>query len=412
MPKVVCAWRGSDEIDNALEHLDETKVQLLFSKFPVGSGTFKRNKFIYVQYIGPKCGIVKRGQGINEITCFTTNNIRGIPGFSTTDKAALSFESLVRHMRNTFVTDNGTFSMEQIRDEYRERLAAEQKLMHQEREQAAVTAATAKRGRRNTTPSVRLLPRSIPPPTPTPPKEESPHSPVDVSEQTSRVMASLRQENGSVNWAVFESNPHTLTVRSYGRQGIYEMVRNLPDDAWLFGLFRIVFSNGEAPQRRMIFFQWIGSNLKTVRGAGHAGVYPAMAKALSPFNYEIYLVGRQDLNPQAIIAKSKSAFRVPANPRSGVARELLMDSTVFTEENYRQALVDEQAQAEAFEERPKKAHRLTMPIIPDGMEQSVASLATTMTVGSPAAQSFSIPETIELVQANEGGLVWALFEVQ
>ncbi|TPP43276.1 hypothetical protein CGC20_6550 [Leishmania donovani] len=407
MPKVVCVWRGSDEIDNAIEHLDEAKVQLLYSKFPVGSGTFKRNKFIYVQYIGPKCSIVKRGQGINEITNFTTNNIRGVPGFSTTDKASLSFESLVRHMRDTFVMDSGNFSMEQIREEYRERLAAEQMMMHQEREQAAVVAATAKRGRRNTAPSVRLAPKPAPPPT----KEERPSSPVEVSAQTNRVMTSLRQDNGSVNWVVFESNSEVLTVRAYGQHGIFEMVKNLPDEEWLFGLFRISFSNGEVHQRRMIFFQWIGSSLKAMRGGSHAGVYPAMAKALSPFNYEIYLVGRQDLNPQAIIAKSKSAFRTPADRRIGVARDFMIDSTVFTEENYRQSLVEEQATAEVFEERPKKTHRLTMPIIPDGIEQSSASVATTGTADSPAAQSFSIEETIDLVQAKEGGLVWAIFEV-
>ncbi|GET90862.1 hypothetical protein, conserved [Leishmania tarentolae] len=407
MPKVVCLWRGSDEIDNAIEHLDETKVQLLYSKFPVGSGTFKRNKFIYVQYIGPKCSIVKRGQGINEITNFTTKNICGVPGFSTTDKASLSFESLVKQMRDTFVMDSGNFSMEQIRGEYRERLAAEQMMMHQEREQAAV-AATAKRGRRNTAPSVRLAPKPVPPPT----EERRLSSPVEVSVQTNRVMTSLRQDNGSVNWVVFESNPKVLTVRAYGQHGIFEMVKNLPDDTWLFGLFRISFSNGEVHQRRMVFFQWIGSSLKAMRGGSHCGIYPSMAKALSPFDYEIYLVGRQDLNPKAIIAKSKSAFRTPADKRSDVARDYMMDSTVFTEENYRQSLVKEQANSEAFEEAPKKAHELTMPIIPEGIEQSFTSLATTMTIDSPAAQSFSIEETIDLVQAKEGGLVWAVFEVQ
>ncbi|XQJ29106.1 hypothetical protein NXY56_005143 [Leishmania guyanensis] len=411
MPKVVCVRRGSDEIDNAIERLDEAKVQLLYSKFPVGSGTFKRNKFIYVQYIGPKCGIVKRGQGINEIANFTTNNIRGVPGFSTTEKTSLSFEFLVRQMGDTFVTDNGNFSMEQIREEYRERLAAEQKMMHREREQAAVVAATARRARRNSAPSVRLAPNPVPPSLKEE-EEQRPHSPVELSEKTNRIMASLRQDNGSINWAVFESNLETLTVRAYGRQGIFEMVKNLPDEAWLFGLFRIAFSDGKVRQRRIIFFQWIGSNLKALGRASHTGVYPAMAKALSPFNYEIYLVGRQDLNPQAIIAKSKSAFRTPADRRVGVAQDFLMDSTVFTEENYRQSLVDELAHAEAFEERPKRSHRQTMPIVPDGMEQSLASLAESMTADSPAAHSFSIQETIDLVQANEGGLVWAIFEVE
>ncbi|KAG5498755.1 hypothetical protein JKF63_03043 [Porcisia hertigi] len=413
MPKVVCVCRGCDAIDNAIERLDEAKVQLLYSKFPVGSGTFKRNKFIYVQYIGPKCSVVKRGRGISEITCFTMKNLCGVPGFSTTDKASLSFESLVRQMRDTFVTDSGDFSMEQIREEYRGRLIAEQKMMHQEREQAAAVAATAKRARRNTAPSVRLAPRSIVPPSaPVATNGELPHSPVDVSEQTKRVMTSLRQNNGSINWAVFELDPCVLKVHAYGRQGIFEMVKNLPADAWLFGLFRISFSNGETHQRRMIFFQWIGSNLKVVRSDSRSGVYPAMAKALSPFDYEIYLVGQQDLNPQAIIAKSKSAFRTSLDQQTNVTRDFAMDSTVFTEENYRQSLVKEQAHAEVFEERPKKAHRLTLPIIPDVMDQSLASMTIFSADGSPTMQGFSTPETIDLVQANEGGLVWAIFEVQ
>lgn len=37
-----------------------------------------------------------------------------------------------------------------------------------------------------------------------------------------------------------------------------------------------------------------------------------MADALSPFAYEIYLVGHNDLKPVAIINKAKHAFDTPA----------------------------------------------------------------------------------------------------
>ncbi|KAL7708175.1 Cofilin/tropomyosin-type actin-binding protein [Lotmaria passim] len=407
MPSVVCVWRGTDEIDNALEHLDESKVQLLFSKFPVGSGTFKRNKFIYVQYIGPKCSIVKRGQGISEITNFTAKNILGVPGFSTTDKASLSFDSLVRQMKDTFVTDNGTFSMEQIRQEYRDRLAEEKKMMHSEKVMASTAAAVAQRGRRNTGPNVKVPPRPAPPS----PKEELPLTPIDNLERTKRVLESLRQDNGSINWAIFDSDPQTLKVRAYGHQGIFEMVNNLPDNTWLFGLFRLSFSNGEERQRRMIFFQWIGSNLKAVRGSSTAGVYPSMAKALAPFSYEIYLVGRQDLKPQEIINKCKSAF-IPRKQKNGDAKEKMLDSAIFTEENYRNSMEDDQNNAEAFDERPRPPPKAPASIIPDGMEQSLASLSTTVTDTNSPTQSFDVQETIELVQANQGGLVWAIFEVR
>ncbi|KPI85977.1 hypothetical protein ABL78_4979 [Leptomonas seymouri] len=409
MPSVACVWRGTDEIENALEHLDESKVQLLFSKFPVGSGTFKRNKFIYVQYIGPKCGIVKRGQGINEIANFTAKNICGVPGFSTTDKASLSFDSLVRQMKDTFVTDNGVFSMEQIRQEYRERLAEEQKMMHSEKAMANTAAAVAKRGRRNTAVNVKVHPR---PPPPAPPKEERPPALIDNVDRTNRVLDSLREDHGSINWAVFESNAQSLKVRAYGRHGIFEMVNNLPDDAWLFGIFRLSFSTGEERQRRVIFFQWIGSNLKAVRGSSAAGVYPSMAKALAPFSYEIYLVGRQDLKPQEIINKCKRAF-MPKKQKSATTKERMLDSAIFTEENYINSMEDDQQEAVAFEEPQRGRAKTPEPMMPESMEKSMVScLATTMTDTNSPMQTFDIQETIDLVQANQGGLVWAIFEVR
>lgn len=409
MPKTVCVWRGTDAIDNAIDRLDESKVQLLFSKFPVGSGTFKRNKFIYVQYIGPKCGIVKRGLGISEITGFTAKTMLGVPGFSTTDKSDLSFESLVRQLRTVFVTDNGTFSLEQIKEEYKTRLKEEQKMMHDERNGAA--GAPNHRQRRNTAPVVRIpkAPLAAPPPPPPAPVEEKPVlSSAEQMEQTNRVLESLREDNGSINWAVFNSDPNKLSVRSYGRQGIFELVKNLPDNEWLFGLFRISFFTGENRQRRMIFFQWIGSQLKAVRSNGSAGIYPSMAKALSPYSYEIYLVGRQDLNPQAIINKSKNAFSDP-HKKMANSKDFLMDSCIFTEENYKKSLDDEQKVAEAFNEKPKNIRRNQTPTPRDRMEQSISSLALT---DGQLLPTFDIDETIALVQADEGGLVWAIFEVR
>lgn len=414
-PKVVCVARGVDEIDNALQRLDESKVQLLFTKFPVGTGTFKRSKFLYIQYIGPKCSIVKRGQGINEIQGFTVKHLHGVAGFSTTDKGELSFESIVHQMRNVFVTDNGTFSMEQIRDEYKTRLQEERKMMHQE------NAKTTKK-------KVPAPPPRAPRVTPAPKEPAKPDSPLasktpaEMSAVTQRVMASLRQDDGPVNWAVFAPEPSAARVISYGRGGIFEMVKNLPEDQWLFGLFRISFFTGQNRQRRIILFQWIGNKLKASRNGNMTGIYPGMAKLLEPFSYEIYLVGQADLNPQKIITKSKSAFNdLKKLNATGTTSQPLMQSIVFTEDNYRASLMDEQQETkdvpfDPFQPlaKPRPNPKGQSLVMGDGMEQSLVSMATTAVteVAAPVAETFDVEETVDLVQLDEGGLVWAIFEAR
>ncbi|EPY31306.1 hypothetical protein STCU_03522 [Strigomonas culicis] len=403
MAKVSCTARGFDEISSAMECLDETKVQLLFSKFPVGTGTFKRNKFIYVQYIGPKCGIVKRGKAINDITAFTAKNLHGVAGFSTTDKQNLTFEYLVEHMKDVFVTDNGTFSLDQIKEEYRTRLKEERKMMHREGEAAAAAAAKKKMALEAAKRQVRV-PAPKPPPA-TPEKKEE-MNPKEWSELTQRVLANVREDDGPVNWAVFTSEDKQLRVRSYGRGGIFEMVKNLPEDMWLFGLFRISFNIGSERQRRIIFFQWIGSKLKAVRGSNRAGIYPSMAKALAPYSYEIYLVGQNDLHPQAIINKSKNAFSDVSSPSlvaDGAARKTIN----FTEEGYKVSLQSEQEELKDVQFEPfvpaVPEPRRNSVVSDDTMESSLLMLSLTgFDNAVPTRGNFDVEETLRLIQMRGG----------
>ncbi|CAD2218013.1 hypothetical protein AGDE_04396 [Angomonas deanei] len=411
MSKVICRARGSDEITSAVNNLDDTKVQILFSKFPVGTGTFKRNKFIFVQYIGPQCGVVKRGRAITELNAFTNSHLHGVAGFSTTDKASLTFEDLVQHMRSVFVTDDGSFSMDQIKEEYRTRLREERKMMHREGQAAAAQeAAKKKREAAAAKPQVKVAK----------PKPAAPAEPVmdskALTQLTERVLASLREPEGPINWAVLEADPKNLAVKSYGRNGIFELVKNLPDDAWLFGLFRISFNINNNRERRIIFFQWIGSKLKAVKTAGRAGIYPGMTKALAPYAYEIYLVGQGDLNAQAIINKSKSAFadvKAPALSSGGGA-----PSTInFTEEGYKESLKAEMDATkdvpfEAFVPTVAARERAASVTTADEDELMSATLLSSTIDGPQQAQGvFDVDETVKLIQAREGGLVWGVFDV-
>lgn len=410
MSTVQCVFRGTDEIDNAVAYLDDTKVQLLFIKFPVGTGTFKRNKFLCVKYIGPKCGVVKRGKAVNEIANFTERAMKGVASFSTTDKSSLSFESLVHQFKNIFISDNGSFSMEQIREEYRNRLQEERRMMHRERRRVKKPKAMSE----NRHMSLVLPPH--PPSRETYKKSAAALSKVanDLLAVADRVIVVLRDDNGPINWAVFAADPDNLHMLSYGRGGIFELIKNLPNDQWLFGLFRISFLTGASREHRVIFFQWIGSNLKAVRNGSSAGLYPAMAKALSPYAFEIYLVGLDDLNAQAIINKTRAAFQC-RHPQNGVENREQTDmrSIVFTEESYKTSLLAEQEEMNHLSEKylhqqPERWQRRRTSEL-HASNRSVANLACSATMGP---QVFDVDETISLVQSDEGGLMWALFEVQ
>ncbi|KEG15632.1 hypothetical protein DQ04_00021300 [Trypanosoma grayi] len=398
-PKVVCVHRGADDVANAFGLLDESQVQLLYTKFPVGNGTFRRNKFIYVMFIGPGCSVVKRGKGIAEINQFK-NTLQGAAGITTTEKSSLSLSSLIQLMRKVFVTDTGNFSLEKIQEDYKHCIQEQQLKMQRDV----------------------VVPRKPAPQAVEEEEEEEMQSlaslqtamlnsiPCEIDDNARKVLDALHTEFGPLNWATFDANPVHLTLVDAGNGGIFELVKHLPETKWLFGLFRITLGRGEQRLSRLIFFQWIGSKLKLVRHAPTTRIFPKMASILAPYEYEVYLVGTQDLKPQAIINKCRYAFgnhhlgEKAAEVTDGKLRDmkagLRQTAFAFTEEEYSAALQEERSKMDLSFDFIRPKRRRASHVVANGQ------------TNGNGGRIFETQETLQLIGQPEGGLMWGIFEVR
>jgi hypothetical protein len=351
-----CVARGSDKIENGFAKLDDTRVQFMLIKFPIGSGTFKRNKFVYVHFVGPQCGAVKRGKWNaelgNALKLFQTS-----AGIEVTSRDALSFETLVTQLKKVFVADDGTFSLQKIQDEFNRRVAEESSKAASGSEEAASPTRNRKLA-------------------------------VALGLTKDSVLKAIREDMGPLNWAVFECDPKEAALKLVegGSNGIFELVEFLPEEKVLFGIFRVAFGTGRFRRTKHIMFQWIGDKVGPVaRGKANA-LFSQMEAALAPCNASVRFVGASDLEPEAILAKVKSAFVVDTIELPTADGKLKKAS--FSKEEYIQSLLEEQEkQREFYNEAP----------------------APTQGSGK-TTETYPVDSTLSQLHQNEGGLVWAIFQ--
>lgn len=362
MAKIRCTARGSEDVSKIVDKLDDTLVQFLLIKFPVGSGTFKRNKFIYVHFVGPKASIVKRGKWNAELP--TALKLFGATsaGLEIGAREQMSFESLVTKLQKVFVADDGSFSVSKIQEEYNRRLKEEEAMMVKQ-----VTSTI-------------LL--------------QSPGSPkrnrklaVALGFNAENTLRAIREDLGPINWCTFMLPAKAPELVEGGSNGIFELIENLPDDKVLFGVMRLAFGTGRFRRSKQVFFQWTGDAVGAIQKGKANAAYDEMLRALGPVNMDIKLSGEADLKVSAILEKVQKVFVVdninlPAEEKK----------KKLTEEEYLQALAEEQKATSSFYNEP---------------EIVVAEVSGP----PPPPADFDVTETIDLIHRDAGGLTWGLFQV-
>lgn len=362
--KFECVARGSDAVDNAFPKLDDTRVQFMYIKFPVGSGTFKRNKFLYVHFVGPKCGIVKRGKWNAELGNILS--LFGSPtGIEVDNREVLNFGYLVSQMKKVFVADDGSFSIDKLQEEYNRRIA-------EEAAKSAVASNLSSNSANEPTSPIRKRKLAV-----------------ELGLTCDSVLKAIREDMGPINWAVFQPDPKKLTFIEGGSGGVFEMFEHLPDDKVVFGLLRMAFGTGRFRRTKHIFFQFIGDSVGPV-AKGKANVLNSdMAALLTPHQADIRLMGKSDLTPEGIIEKVKSVFTVD-NIESPAGEGKATKKAALTAEEYIQSLLEEQQRASKFYNEP----------------EVIDHVSAVTTVG------FDVAETIREIQKEEGGFAWGIFQVK
>ena len=339
-------------------------------KFPVGSGTFKRNKFVYVHHIGPHCPAVKRGRWNAELDN-VLRRFQVSAGIAHSDgKSGLSFDLLVNKLQKVFVADNGSFDLAALRDEYNKRLEEEKAKMEKDADDAAA-AAEDDGGMAPGSPGSPLRVRKLA---------------TDLGASLPMVLKALTEDMGPFNWVTVHppkkqgDQPELVQA---GSNGLFELVDTLEADKVLFGVIRMGFGTGRFRRTKRIAFQWNGDSV----GAVAKGKANAMRESISlmPTNAAVTLNGSEDASVEAFLRKVEKLFvidNIDMESKKEAAKPV-------SAEEYVKALEEEQQANSAFYNEPEV------------FESPPAS--------PTRVRNYDVDETIKLIRSDEGGLTWGVF---
>eukprot|EP00672_Neobodo_designis_P010342 CAMPEP_0174856668 /NCGR_PEP_ID=MMETSP1114-20130205/36156_1 /TAXON_ID=312471 /ORGANISM="Neobodo designis, Strain CCAP 1951/1" /LENGTH=373 /DNA_ID=CAMNT_0016091473 /DNA_START=49 /DNA_END=1170 /DNA_ORIENTATION=- len=369
--KLICSARGSGGVEDGFQRLDDGVVQFMLIKFPVGSGTFKRNKFVYVHHIGPHCPAVKRGKWNAELDN-VLKRFQVSAGLAHSDgKAGLSFDLLVNKLQKVFVADNGTFDLAALRDEYNKRLEEEKAKMEKDADDNdEVDNGSMAPGSPGSPLRVRKMA-------------------TDLGATLPMVLKAIAEEMGPFNWVTVlppkapGGEPQLVQA---GSNGLFELMDTLEEDKILFGVVRVGFGTGRFRRTKRIAFQWNGDAV----GAVAKGKANALRDSFSlmPTNAIVTFNGSEDATVESFLRNVEKWF---------VVDHINMQSTkdapkAVSAEEYVKALEEEQKANSAFYNEPEEY-------------QSPPASPT-------RNRTYDVEETIKLIRADEGGLTWGIFQIE
>eukprot|EP00397_Hematodinium_sp_SG-2012_P007016 GEMP01007056.1.p1 GENE.GEMP01007056.1~~GEMP01007056.1.p1 ORF type:complete len:583 (+),score=117.41 GEMP01007056.1:14-1762(+) len=325
---------GQGGILEMREALDNKEVTYALIKWVSGTGVFQRTKFIFIHFNGDACAVVRRGKA-NALKSAAYDLVGQVHASLTlVTKEDLTPEFLYEHLKSIFVIDDGTFSIQRMRQELEKKaeiaqsIRLSQKAARAEAKEsakqeaaasvktAAAASATALKAASKTagaagTVAAEASPRSNPTPITVTPASGSPRvagsgtkvhtsgsaaSPVpgipkrisdlSCSSFKTRMKYDVTAEHGlsmvkkhmsPLNWAVFESHPSKLILWGSGSKSIPEIHEcgALDPLMILFGLVRLGFGVGRFRRVKWVSFTWVGPNVPIMKRGklmAHKGV--------------------------------------------------------------------------------------------------------------------------------------------
>eukprot|EP00759_Apiculatamorpha_spiralis_P044923 PhF_6_TR41720/c0_g1_i2/m.63304 len=291
--KLRCTARGCTDISEMSHYLNDDLVQFCLLNIPLGSGTFKRNKMIYVHFVGQKCPAVKRGKWNAELP--KVLNVFGAThaGLEVNTKELISFEKILEKLQKVFVSDDGSFSIAALKEEYNKRL----------KEEAHLAAPGSPRvgipdGDPFADPDICSSPR------------RNRKLAKELGLEAPAVLKALQEDFGPFNWSIFEPDDKALKLIDAGSNGVDELCEELikRKDKVLFGVFRMAFGTGRFRRTKRIFYHWIGEACPAVAKGKWNLLSSNMMKSLSPFNVDMRIQGSEEANLAFILAKLQDVF--------------------------------------------------------------------------------------------------------
>eukprot|EP01065_Artemidia_motanka_P013087 TRINITY_DN1721_c12_g1_i1.p1 TRINITY_DN1721_c12_g1~~TRINITY_DN1721_c12_g1_i1.p1 ORF type:complete len:367 (+),score=143.54 TRINITY_DN1721_c12_g1_i1:79-1179(+) len=365
MVELVVDGRGEGMIDEMQAVLDEKKVQFGLVQFPLGSGTFRRTKTLFLEWQGSSCPAMKRAKHAAKKGDVSQMLGSTHASLTITDKKECSIDHVLDELKRVFVSDSGDFSIGGLKEEIQKAIEAEKaKAVEAKKEQEA----------------------------------ESPTSPVSPKRKTARdlgvdaekVLAELRKDMGKFNWCLFEPSEAAQPLKLYdaGSCSLGELAENVPADKVLFGLLRIGFGAGKFRRTRWVCITYIGDSVGGVKRGKALSTKGDMQARLQPFQIDLEVQGREGAAVESIFERIKEYIVSDDIEMGEISLAAFMESL-------QEEVV---ASAEFFGEDPAT---------PAGFAEAAAKDAA---AGSAKPQ-FDTKETVRLLHA-EGGIHWACFSIK
>jgi len=236
---VVCA-AGSGGVEEMQKWLDDAAVMWAILRFALGSGSFRRQKLVFLHFNGDECGVIVRGR-LNALTSTVQDLIRSGGGknqegfhASLEVKRAedVTLEEMLNRLSRFFITDSGEFTVTTMLQDYEKQI--------KEAETKRKTIASQKGGEGQKRLSEKIA---------------------SLFTKGSDALAAVAKPLGPWNWALFGPDPVALPIIGGGGGSVDEMrgcIEAHEKDV-MFGLLRMGFGEGKLRRTKYIFIHACGS---------------------------------------------------------------------------------------------------------------------------------------------------------
>jgi hypothetical protein len=284
---------GVSEINSAI--LDETQAHAALVRFQTGSGTFARNKLLFLWILFDKVPTIrkakagaKRAEVGRELGAINAT-------LNVTSRDELTIENVLEQVGSTIAADsNGsTVSISQIKKDYEAMIAA---------------AAANRRGPSGTkglgnpmSPRIDLTAGSG--------RKTLAEIGIEKLKPDAAITALRDEKATSFNWALYSpSEPgQPLKLLNAGSLSVPEMRRMITEELVAFGLLRLSFGSGKFKRTKFIFATICGPKAPITMRGKLAGSKAYMRQALSPYNVELQANDASGLDLQTVIDKVRAA---------------------------------------------------------------------------------------------------------
>eukprot|EP00039_Didymoeca_costata_P021734 m.2888 g.2888 ORF g.2888 m.2888 type:complete len:526 (-) comp2609_c0_seq2:796-2373(-) len=319
---------GSGGVDEMQSYLDETSVQWGLLRFSIGSGTFKRNKFLLINFSGESCSGIKKAKFSKHLPEVEKAFGDTAAKLNMGEKDELTLENVLKEGKRVLAGDDlGDYSLADMKADYEKMISdARQKAIE------AMIKGDDETAKRKTA------------------KE------MGVSGE--RALELVRKPMGAFNWALFSPNEN-LELFDAGSLSVAEMHTVLPDDQVLCGLIRMGFGTGQFRRTKWIAIWYSGSKVSAVQKGKMLGTNKdQVLRKLNSGGLSMEGSSADDLSLEAIIDKVRRAAVIDGDDVDGIGGARDVGADPFSMDAYYAALEEEvKGNAEFFGESKQTESR-------------------------------------------------------